>query len=1110
MKKSSRYFINDHHEFVIRDYNTTKPFSSFLPAISGLHGKPMWVYYVNRGQCIATFGVNNKDYSIMEFQPANKAYRQTALQGFRTFLKIRDAKSGSATYYEPFQDPHHAKGYDVSQCMYITSYDLRLEEINRTLGFKIEVTFCTLPDESLSSLIRKVAITNLSDNQKEFEILDGMPAIIPYYIHNIDMKNESNLRQAWMGVDHYETIPFYKIHVLPYDTPETVLIEGGNFYLNFSFQAGKTVINRTIIEPELIFGNVTDFTYPEKYMADGFDFPEKQVNVGVTPCGFGHKRASIKSGESDITYTFIGCADQYERLTEFVSRKLTEDYVTDRIRGNRSLAEGLKKHIFTSSSSEEFDLYCGQTFMDNFLRGGYPVEVGKGKHTFYVYSRKHGDLEREYNFFQVDSTYYSQGNSNFRDVNQNRRNDVYFFPHIGDANIKTFFDLIQLDGYNPLVLKGSRFTIADPERADGIIREYIEEQHVPAVTKCLSKPYTPGSLLGFLEMKGIKAKMENEDAFLNELLSISIKEDLADFQEGYWVDHWIYNIDLLEQYLDIFPDRAAELLFNKSEYSYYDNYEVVLPRNRKYVLTSNGVRQFGALAKNSEKEKLIQSRTSYPNRMRDGFGKGEVYYCTLISKIVTLIINKIASLDPEGVGIEMEANKPGWCDALNGLPAIIGSSVNESFEIKRLAGMILEAFNTLHAEHKTCVKVPEEVHSFFNMIYSLLDRGVDGYEYWDRSSRAREEYRNKTVFGISGQECEIGLDILKSFLEAVCRKVDSGMQKAFNVESGVYYTYFINEVTEYESVTDENGAVMTNDHGMPYVKALKFRQRPIPYFLEGPVHVLRMERDTERARKLYHSIRDSGLYDAKLDMYKVNDNIMEETKEIGRQNVFPRGWLENEAVFLHMEYKYFLELLRCGLYKEFFHYLRNAVVPFLDPEVYGRSILENSSFIASSVHPDEKVHGRGFVSRLTGASAEFLSMWRYMTVGKKPFFIDRDKGLCFELKPVIPGWLFTDKPRVVELSAGTEAGSETGSKAVKLELHAGAFAFMLLGKIPAVYHNESRKDIYGDDGIAVDRIEIFKNGLFRASFTGGVVPEPYSRQIRNGDIDRMEIYFKYR
>ncbi|MFD2882322.1 hypothetical protein ACFTAO_51225 [Paenibacillus rhizoplanae] len=60
--------------------------------------------------------------------------------------------------------------------------------------------------------------------------------------------------------------------------------------------------------------------------------------------------------------------------------------------------------------------------------GGYPFIFDNGAEGFVVhlYSRKHGDMERDYNFFSLAPEYYSQGNGNFRDMNQNRRNDVFF------------------------------------------------------------------------------------------------------------------------------------------------------------------------------------------------------------------------------------------------------------------------------------------------------------------------------------------------------------------------------------------------------------------------------------------------------------------------------------------------------------------------------------------------------------------------------------------------------------------------------------------------------------------------------------------------------------
>ena len=93
-------------------------------------------------------------------------------------------------------------------------------------------------------------------------------------------------------------------------------------------------------------------------------------------------------------------------------------------------------------------------------------------------------------------------------------------------------------------------------------------------------------------------------------------------------------------------------------------------------------------------------------------------------------------------------------------------------------------------------------------------------------------------------------------------------------------------------------------------------------------------------------------------MYKVNASLKEASYEIGRARAFTPGWLENESIWLHMEYKYLLELLRSGMYEEFFADFHKAAIPFLDPQVYGRSIYENSSFIASSKNPNRAYHGK--------------------------------------------------------------------------------------------------------------------------------------------------------
>src|SRR5438876_3476212 len=95
-----KYSLKD-GAFVIENYNQARAFSSFLPGIAGLFGKPMWVFYANRGQCVSSFGVRNKNSSMLEFYPANKAYEFTPLLGFRTFIRFK--KAGATRLYEPLR-----------------------------------------------------------------------------------------------------------------------------------------------------------------------------------------------------------------------------------------------------------------------------------------------------------------------------------------------------------------------------------------------------------------------------------------------------------------------------------------------------------------------------------------------------------------------------------------------------------------------------------------------------------------------------------------------------------------------------------------------------------------------------------------------------------------------------------------------------------------------------------------------------------------------------------------------------------------------------------------------------------------------------------------------
>ena len=39
----------------------------------------------------------------------------------------------------------------------------------------------------------------------------------------------------------------------------------------------------------------------------------------------------------------------------------------------------------------------------------------------------------------------------------------------------------------------------------------------------------------------------------------------GNFGEGYWCDHWTYNLDLIFDYLEVFPEKEQEMLYEKAE-----------------------------------------------------------------------------------------------------------------------------------------------------------------------------------------------------------------------------------------------------------------------------------------------------------------------------------------------------------------------------------------------------------------------------------------------------------------------------------------------------------------------------------------------------------------
>lgn len=1009
--------------FLIENYDRKQPFSSFLPGINGFTGIPMWCFYVNRGQCVTSFGIRDKDHSIMEFCPAHQAYMRTDLVGFRTFLKI------NGKYAEGFQNPSGKRD------MYISANSLGIED-KMEEGVILRVDYITLPEEPMAALIRKITITNSSGDDMELEIADGMAEVVPYGVDISSLKEMGQTVKAWMEVNDSENrTPKFKARASIVDTACVTPVTGSYFAHALLGQELLPVI----VDRKLMFESDLSLRIPLGFLASGTQglMRQEQNTKNDMPCCFFLKKTRLKAGESIVIFEMYGAMEDACEYQELLKKTCQYGFFEKKELQAELLAKEVTDVIDTHTGNPVFDGYCRQSYLDNILRGGFPIQLGEK--VFYTYSRKHGDIERDYNYFSILSEPYTQGNGNFRDVNQNRRCDVLFSPFTEDRNIKYFYNCIQINGYNPLGIEKTYYEYHD---AEGKTEELPE-----AVRHVTAGRFTPGMLYSVIH--GSVKEQDRQKGLFVDILNHSEEHSDTSFREGYWSDHWTYNLDLVESYLAVYPDKERELLFLDSSYTYRQCEKNLLPRRKRYVKTERGIRQYHFLEESGLSGQYLTDTA------------GCVVTSTLAAKIFLLCVTKTAALDPYGMGIEMEGGKPGWYDALNGLPGLSGSSMAETLELERNLEYLYGAVK----KYRETIEIPEELYQLAAAVQKAAGCGKASERY-HAINVAKEYYWVQTAKGVSGKTKLLGPEQSMDLLENLMDIVTKGIKRARGYGHGIIPTYFSYEVTSWDIVLEEGEE--------PEILPLAFRLVEIPGFLEGPVHLMKLLNTPEERKELYGRIKTSGLYDEKLEMYKVNMSLQDASLELGRAKIFTPGWLENESIWLHMEYKYLLELLKGGMYESFFEDFKKAGVPFMDEAVYGRSLLENSSFIASSANPDKSIHGKGFVARLSGSTAEFLSMWQIMMFGKNPFRYENGKlSLC--LMPAFPSYLI---------------GKD------------GTITASFLGHIKVTYHLPDKGDFYPGNYVVKSCRLADKEGRI---FTAERMTEELAYAVRNGRIHSIDI-----
>jgi hypothetical protein len=1032
--------------FVINNYLEKGTFSNFLPGLAGKKGIPLWAFYVNRGQGISGFGLADKNHPIMEFTPANKAYESVGQIGFRTFYKI------NGSYYEPFvlrnNNDHKMK---------VDREKFEIEDIEKNTNLHTKITYFGLPSENLGGLVRILEVTNNSNENLEIELLDGLSEILPAGIKNAEFKVMSNLLTSWMDVEDLDNdFAFYKLRSSTGDESEVVSMRDGNFL--FGHMDGKLI--RPIVDQELIFGK--DSLRSEAHHFINSDLKEitnsSQVTVNKVPCGFIPVIKTLKPGETIKLNMVIGHTQSNDFLKEYIQKATKKDYIETKKEEARNIIDELLKDVETSTSHNAFNEYVKQNYLDNFLRGGYPYKIGNT--IYHLYSRRHGDLERDYNFFQLAPEYYSNGGGNFRDVCQNRRMDSFIHRDVEAFNVYHFAQLMQIDGYNPLTVNGMTYHIKSDSLREELVKRHFNTGH-KEINQFLNNRFTPGGLVNFVENNQFLVKSSDKE-YLDDIIQSADEYIESAFGEGYWVDHFTYLIDLVDSFEAIYPDQMKELLFTYKRLKSFDSPVTVLPKDQKSVINKEGnIRQYGSLL-HFDQEKIDRLGINVHGSNFVKFGDKD-YETNLYTKLFTLVLNKHSLLDPEGIGIEMEANKPGWNDAMNGLPGIFGSGVGETIETLRIVDFLLAY---LEGEN---LELPIEINQLFEELTSALT-------YQERVT-ARERYRISIRFGLNGESRLVDNKEIKQYLTVLKEKLTNTLEKLYVENDGIVPTFITYNAETFDEMKDEEGSPVIGNYNMPLVHVEKYSKRYLPKFLEAPARLLKTDFDKDKLEKMHHKIKSSGIYDDQLKMYKTSECLEEETNEIGRIRAFTKGWLERESNFLHMTYKYLLGLLKAGLYEEYYEEIKDNLVCFMDPAVYKRSTLENSSFIAPSNNPNPNIHGHGFFARLSGSTVEVMNMWSQMMTGGKPFTLLDGKAIL-KFEPKLHKTFFKEDKTV---------------------------SFTFLKETTVTYHNEDLINTY--EGGEIVKMELM-NDSETIEINHDYIPNRYALQVRDGFYKKINIYIK--
>ena len=391
-------------------------------------------------------------------------------------------------------------------------------------------------------------------------------------------------------------------------------------------------------------------------------------------------------------------------------------------------------------------------------------------------------------------------------------------PSVYDYNIRQFLSYVQADGYNQLTVANAFFKITDAYRVTQIVSQLVPPgPNAVLLSAMLSKPFRPGQLFKNITLAGIKISADRE-LVLNLVTKYAEQVPAGQYaQNGFWTDHFTYHMDLFHNFLAVYPDEKEHLLYDSDPVPFFLSPMRVTNRTEKATIVeaTGKVRQLNHVAesegKASELKKIYGSQDFVGDPSAGGVwqrtAEGETMKVSIITKLVVLAVTKFSIMDMYGMGVEMEGGKPGWNDAMNGLPALFGSEMPAAYELHAIVDFVGKAVDEFSRSTSLPVEIAALLTALDGLLMQLSAGEIGDFEYWDKSHTALEAYRWATDATFTGKTVSWSsakLGATSGVFGKMLARMDSGIKKAltFAPDEGkiVSPTYFKFAVKSYVEI----------------------------------------------------------------------------------------------------------------------------------------------------------------------------------------------------------------------------------------------------------------------------------------------------------------------